>query len=83
MNHQSIEASDQGPLRFRWVCDCANPPVLLAIYDETGRIEVKVRQRRYVAQGWLEAICPRCGARHVLQLRSLDGSVLGRGAMST
>ncbi len=79
MTRRSIEASDQAPLRFRWVCDCANPPVLLAIYDETGRIEVKVRQRRYVAQGWLEAICPRCGTRHVLQLRALDPPVPDRG----
>jgi hypothetical protein len=83
VNRRSIDASDQAPLRFRWVCDCANPPVLLAIYDETGRIEVKVRQRRYVAQGWLEATCPRCGARHVLQLRPPDRSAPGRGAMST
>ncbi len=79
MTRRSIEASDQAPLRFRWVCDCANPPVLLAIYDETGRIEVKVRQRRYVAQGWLEAICPRCGTRHVLQLRALAPPVPDRG----
>jgi len=53
----------------RWVCDCTNPPVLLAIYDESGRIEIKVRHRHYIASGRLEATCPRCGAHHVLDVR--------------
>jgi len=53
----------------RWVCDCSKPPVLLAIYDDSGRIEIKVRDRYYVARDLLHAICPRCGARHVLDIR--------------
>lgn len=53
----------------RWVCDCSNPPVLLAIYDDSGRIEIKVRDRYYVAHDLLHAVCPRCGTRHVLDIR--------------
>lgn len=54
--------------RYRWECTCQQPPILLACYDEQGWIEVKVRERRYLARGWLAATCPRCGTRHVLQL---------------
>lgn len=61
--------SSDTPGRFRWVCECCDPPVLLAVYDASGRIEIKVRRRRYVAVGRLEAICPRCGTRHLLRLQ--------------
>jgi hypothetical protein len=53
----------------RWVCNCVDPPILLAIYDETGRIEVKVGDRYYVARNRLQATCPRCGAQHTLEIR--------------
>jgi len=52
----------------RWVCDCSNPPVLLAIYDQSGRIEIKVRDRYYIAHDQLQATCPKCGTRHVLNI---------------
>jgi hypothetical protein len=52
----------------RWVCDCTQPPVLLAIYDDSGRIEIKVRDRYYIARGRLQATCPRCGTRHLLDI---------------
>ncbi|HET7037313.1 MAG TPA: hypothetical protein VFI42_16630 [Thermomicrobiaceae bacterium] len=45
------------------------PPVLLAIYDRSGRIEIKVRDRRYVAHDQLQATCPRCGTCHTLNIR--------------
>jgi hypothetical protein len=60
------EAGDQS---IRWVCDCSNPPVLLAIYDPSGRIEIKVRDRHYIAHNQLQATCPRCGTRHMLDIR--------------
>ena len=53
----------------RWVCDCATPPVLLAIYEPSGRIEIKVRDRHYIAHNQLQATCPRCGTRHTLDIR--------------
>ena len=63
---QPYEHEDRG---IRWVCDCSNPPVLLAIYDQSGRIEIKVRDRYYIAHEELQATCPRCGTRHVLNIR--------------
>jgi hypothetical protein len=53
----------------RWVCHCTDPPILLAIYDESGRIEVKVGDRYYEARERLLATCPRCGTRHTLEIR--------------
>jgi hypothetical protein len=53
---------------IRWVCDCSRPPILLAIYDDSGRIEIKVRDRYYIARGHLQATCPRCGTRHLLDI---------------
>jgi len=58
---------------FRWVCPCQEPPVLLATYDPTGRLNIKVRDRYWHLFGFgqVQAICPRCGAEHVLDLRIL------------
>lgn len=53
---------------IRWVCDCTQPPILLAVYDRSGRIEVKVGERYYIASHRLQATCPRCGTRHVLDI---------------
>ena len=63
------EQLDHGSHSIRWVCDCTNPPVLLAIYDRSGRIEIKVRDRHYIARDQLQATCPRCGTRHTLNIR--------------
>ncbi len=54
---------------FRWVCRCQDPPVLLATYDPDGRVHIKVRDRYWHVVGQVQAICPRCGADHVLDLR--------------
>jgi hypothetical protein len=62
----SHPGSDQS---VRWVCDCTTPPVLLAIYEPSGRIEIKVRDRHYIAHNQLQATCPRCGTRHTLDIR--------------
>lgn len=77
MNRELVDGTGHRPVRYRWVCRCTEPPVLLAIYEETGRIEVKVRQRRYIAHGRLEAICPRCGTRQVLHVHPPDSATPG------
>ena len=54
----------------RWVCHCSHPPVLLAIYDRMGRIEIKVGDRYYIARGRIQAVCPKCGSWHTLEVRN-------------
>jgi hypothetical protein len=64
-----VNQPEQADAATRWVCDCSNPPILLAIYDASGRIEIKVRDRHYIARNRLQATCPRCGAQHVLEIQ--------------
>lgn len=68
----SVAEADRMPATTRWVCHCSQPPILLAIYDQTGRIEIKVGDRFYIAQGQIQAACPRCGAWHTLDLGYRD-----------
>lgn len=59
--------------RYRWECRCSTPPILLARYEPGGHIEIKVRNRfYYMASGCVQAVCPKCGASHVLDLRPAD-----------
>ncbi len=53
---------------FRWECRCQDPPVLLATYEPNGRINIKVRDRYWHVFGSVRAICPKCGADHLLDL---------------
>ncbi len=64
----SRRAGPDGPPPFRWLCHCQDPPLLLATYDATGRINIKVRDRYWHVVGSVQAICPRCGAEHLLDL---------------
>ena len=64
-SHGAFEA----PIR-RWVCSCQEPPVLLATYDERGRINIKARDRYWHCQGSVQTICPKCGQEHVLDLNA-------------
>lgn len=64
--------------RQRWECRCGDPPILLARYDPGGQVQIKVRDRFYIASGCVHATCPRCGAQHVLDLRP-DAADGGRG----
>lgn len=57
------------PSAERWECRCGDPPILLAMYTPGGQIEIKLRDRYYWASGCVYATCPRCGARHVLDVR--------------
>jgi hypothetical protein len=66
-----VSHAGQAGASTRWVCHCSNPPILLAIYDASGRIEIRVRDRHYIARNRLQATCPRCGAQHVLEIPRL------------
>ena len=53
----------------RWECNCQESPVLLATYDDRGRINIKIRDRYWTVQdGVVKTHCPRCGAEHTLDL---------------
>ncbi|HEU5432048.1 MAG TPA: hypothetical protein VFU81_10305 [Thermomicrobiales bacterium] len=61
----------------RWECACGDRPVLLATYDDRGEIRIKFRDRFFFVHGHVRAICPRCGAEHVLDLRPRDARPAG------
>jgi len=65
------------PPTYRWECPCQDRPVLLATYDTNGRINIKVRDRywRLFGFGQVQAICPRCAAEHILDLRRLQDAL--------
>jgi hypothetical protein len=63
----------------RWECRCRQPPVLLATYDRRGRIHIKARDRYWHVQGIVQAICPRCGSEHSLDLRHESSSAIPGG----
>jgi hypothetical protein len=60
--------------RSRWECGCSDPPVLLAMYEPGGQVQIKLRDRFYLASGCVHATCPRCGAQHILDLRPSSDS---------
>jgi len=55
--------------------------VLLATYDPAGKLNIKVRDRYWHLYGFgkVQAICPRCGAEHLLDLRELRRRTGGDG----
>jgi hypothetical protein len=61
---ESGEASQR--VLFRWECRCQQSPVLLATYDDSGRINIKARDRYWHIQGTVQTVCPRCGSEHTL-----------------
>ncbi len=63
--------SGESPPRmvFRWECRCQQSPVLLATYDDSGRINIKARDRYWHIQGTVQTVCPRCGSEHTLDPR--------------
>jgi hypothetical protein len=68
-------AATRPPSR-RWVCRCQHPPVLLATWDDSGRVNVKVRDRywHFTGFGQVTATCPKCATEHVLDLTPLAAS---------
>ncbi len=65
------------PPAYRWECPCQDPPVLLATYGLSGRMNIKVRDRYWHLYGFgqVQAICPRCAGEHVLDLRFLQQAI--------
>jgi hypothetical protein len=61
------EAETRFPMR--WECRCQQPPVLLATYDDRGRIHIKARDRYWHVDGAVQTVCPRCGSEHTLDPR--------------
>lgn len=62
------------PPTYRWECPCREPAVLLATYDPGGKVNIKVRDRYWHVFGFgqVQAICPKCAAEHVLDIRRLQ-----------
>lgn len=62
---------EEVPHRFlyRWECRCQQSPVLLATYDDSGRINIKSRDRYWHIRGTVQTVCPRCGSEHSLDLQ--------------
>ena len=69
MPDQSGSATRKRGTKQRWECRCADPAILLAMYEPGGQVEIKLRDRFYLASGCVHATCPRCGAQHILDLR--------------
>lgn len=67
--HQETIAATRPPSR-RWVCTCQRPPVLLATWDDSGRVNIKVKDRywHFTGFGRVTATCPKCATEHVLDL---------------
>ncbi len=65
------------PPAYRWECPCQDPPVLLATYGPGGRMNIKVRDRYWHVFGFgqVQAICPKCAAEHVLDIRRLQDAL--------
>jgi hypothetical protein len=42
--------------------------VLLATYDRSGRVNIKVRDRYWNVASPVHTVCPKCGAEHLLDL---------------
>ena len=57
----------------RWECHCQEPPVLLATYDRSGRVNIKSRDRYWNVASPVHTVCPKCGAEHFLDLPLDDG----------
>jgi hypothetical protein len=58
----------------RWECHCREPAFLLGTFDQSGRINIKVRDRYWHVQGIVRTTCPRCGLEHELDLRGDAGA---------
>jgi hypothetical protein len=73
MTERTTAAGRKRATKQRWECRCADPPILLAMYEPGGQVEIKLRDRFYLASGCVHATCPRCGTQHILDLRPSSG----------
>lgn len=54
----------------RWTCPNHSSPVLLAMVDEQGHLQIKVRNRVWHISNFttVTATCPKCGERHTRRI---------------
>lgn len=63
----SQDHTSPSPERFvRWTCPNHETPVLLAMVDDSGHLQIKVRNRVWLISDFttVTATCPKCGERH-------------------
>lgn len=67
----SQENHSSSPHHFtRWTCPNHDSPVLLAMVDDEGHLQIKVRDRIWLISDYstVTAICPKCGKRHTRRI---------------
>lgn len=54
----------------RWTCPHHITPVLLAMVDNAGHLQIKVRNRVWLISDFttVTATCPKCGRRHTRRI---------------
>lgn len=54
----------------RWTCPNHGSPVLLAMVDNAGNLQIKVRDRIWLINDFttVTATCPKCGERHTRRI---------------
>lgn len=54
----------------RWTCPNHTNPVLLAMVDSAGHLQIKVRDRIWLISDYstVTATCPKCGQRHTRRI---------------
>lgn len=54
----------------RWTCPNHSSPVLLAMVDNAGHLQIKVRNRVWLISDYttVTAVCPKCGQRHTRRI---------------
>lgn len=64
--HIGQASEKESPEYVRWTCPYHDPPVLLAMVDSAGHLQIKVRNRIWLVNDYssVTAVCPKCGARH-------------------
>lgn len=55
---------------MRWTCPNHSSPVLLAMVDTDGHLQIKVRDRIWLITDFttVTATCPKCGQRHTRRI---------------
>lgn len=55
---------------MRWTCPNHSSPVLLAMVDNEGHLQIKVRNRVWLINDFttVTATCPKCGRRHTRRI---------------
>lgn len=69
MNSQESQHSP-GSRYERWTCPDHDSPVLLAMVDGNGHLQIKARNRIWLVSDYttVTATCPKCGKRHTRRI---------------